>query len=140
MSTLKIENAALKEAVRKCSVSEKDTITLFVTEKKSADKNIAQLKTCNGNMQTSALVLVEIDTKGGETFIFPSALFSSSVSTLGLTQTMILNLLFRKMVDFYQFPVAVQVWTFRFCQKPFPLKWQTQRKKSMHIQNLRQLH
>ena len=83
MSTLKIENAALKEAVRKCSVSEKDTITLFVTEKKSGDKNIAQLKTCNGNMQTSALVLVEIDTKGGETFIFPSALFSSSVSTLG---------------------------------------------------------
>ena len=71
MSTLKIENAALKEAVRKCSVSEKDTITLFVTEKKSGDKNIAQLKTCNGNMQTSALVLVEIDTKGGETFVFP---------------------------------------------------------------------
>lgn len=84
MSTFIIENRDLVAAVKKASVSEKNTYELKVATnvEPNSGKHMASLCTCNGSVQTIAFLLVASDDVTDEVdMIFPAS-FSKTVTTL----------------------------------------------------------
>ena len=84
MSTFIISNGDLVSAVKKASVSEKNTYELKVAPQvePNSGKYMASLCTCNGSVQTIAFLLVTSENVTEEVnMIFPST-FSKTVTTL----------------------------------------------------------